>query len=201
MEQWRQSLTTALALRPDHLSAYSLIVEPGTRMAAQIARGRLPEPQDDFHAECYLLSEELLGEAGLQAYEVSNWALPGKESRHNLAYWLSQDWWGFGPGAHSHVGGVRWWNRRHPRDYTAALAAGSPAQAREVLTEAQRRMEQVMLELRLAAGVPLGVLTSSELERLPRLQQSGLIRLEAQRVRPTLQGRLFADALARDLLD
>ncbi|MEN0072217.1 MAG: radical SAM family heme chaperone HemW, partial [Propionicimonas sp.] len=136
---WRTSLRHALDLGPDHLSAYSLIVEPGTRLAARIKRGELPGIEDDVHADFYLAAEAELAAAGLEWYEVSNWALPGQECRHNLAYWRSRDWWGIGPGAHSHVGGVRWWNLRHPSRYSARLVAGhSPAEAREVLTADDR---------------------------------------------------------------
>lgn len=199
---WRASLEAALALGPDHVSAYSLIVEPGTRLAARIARGELPAPDDDTHAEFYLRAEELLVAAGYTAYEVSNWARPGHESRHNLAYWLGHDWWGIGPGAHSHVGGVRWWNVRHPRDYTARLAAGhSPAQAREVLDPGTRRIERVLLELRLAAGLPPEVLTASERSRVAGAVAAGLLVEAGGRLRPTLRGRLLADAVVRDLLD
>jgi oxygen-independent coproporphyrinogen-3 oxidase len=202
LADWRTSLETALGYAPDHVSAYSLIVEPGTRLAARIGRGDLPTPDDDFHADCYLLAEELLTAAGFAAYEVSNWARPGQESRHNLAYWLGHDWWGVGPGAHSHVNGVRWWNVRHPRDYTARLAGGSsPAQAREVLDAGQRRVERMLLELRLSQGLPLEVLTAAEQARVAGVVASGLGTIEAGRLRPTLQGRLLADAVVRDLLD
>ncbi len=202
LDDWRASLETALGFGPDHLSAYSLIVEPGTRLAARIGRGELPAPDDDFHADCYLLAEDRLTEAGFAAYEVSNWARPGHESRHNLAYWLGHDWWGIGPGAHSHVNGVRWWNLRHPRDYTARLASEqSPAQAREVLDAEQRRVERVLLELRLAMGLPLEVLAPSERGRVASVVSSGLGVVDQGRLRPTLQGRLLADAVVRDLLD
>ena len=202
LSDWRTSLDAALALGPDHVSAYSLIVEPGTRLAARIGRGELPVPDEDLHADCYLLAEEVLTAAGYAAYEVSNWARPGHESRHNLAYWLGHDWWGVGPGAHSHVAGVRWWNVRHPRDYSSRLAAGeSPAQAREELDAGQRRVERVLLELRLAQGLPREVLTASEQARLPALVASGLVSEESGRIRPTLRGRLLADAVVRDLLD
>ncbi len=141
LDQWRTSIDAALALQPDHLSAYSLIVEPGTRLAARMGRGELPLPDSDQQADCYQLADEAFSEAGLANYEVSNWARPGYEARHNLAYWRSDDWWGFGSGAHSHVNGVRWWNLRHPAAYTAKLAAGSsPAQARETLTADERRV-------------------------------------------------------------
>ncbi|HQA77700.1 MAG TPA: radical SAM family heme chaperone HemW [Propionicimonas sp.] len=202
IDDWRTSLEAALSFAPDHVSAYSLIVEPGTRLAAQIGRGQVPAPDEDLQADCYLLAEELLTAQGFSAYEVSNWAQPGHASRHNLAYWVGDDWWGIGPGAHSHVGGVRWWNVRHPRDYSARLAAGSsPAQARELLTDEQRRVERVLLELRLSQGLPVSVLTSSEAGRVPGMLASGLVRLEAGNLRPTLRGRLLADAVIRDLLD
>ena len=202
LADWRASLEAALSHEPDHVSAYSLIVEPGTRLAARIGRGELPAPEEDFQGDCYLLAEEVLTGAGFAAYEVSNWARRGHESRHNLAYWLGHDWWGIGPGAHSHVNGVRWWNLRHPRDYTARLAAGmSPAQAREVLDAGQRRVERVLLELRLAQGLPLDVLTAAEQARVPSLVSSGVGELAAGRLRPTLRGRLLADAVVRDLLD
>ena len=202
IDDWRESLVTALAYQPDHVSAYSLIVEPGTRLAARIGRGELPAPDEDYHADCYLLAEELLTEAGLANYEVSNWSRPGHESRHNLAYWVGDDWWGVGPGAHSHVNGVRWWNVRHPRDYAARLAAGeSPGQGREALSPNQRRVERVLLEPRLATGLPTTVLTRSERDRLPELVARGLAQDEPERLRLTLEGRLLADAVIRDLLD
>lgn len=202
LDDWRTSLETAVGYDPDHVSAYSLIVEPGTRLAARIGRGELAAPDEDFHADCYHLAEELLSEAGFSAYEVSNWARPGHRSRHNLAYWLGHDWWGFGPGAHSHVNGVRWWNVRHPREYAARLATGhSPAQARELLTDEERRIERILLEVRLAGGLPLSVLSSSELARVPAIVADGLAEPDPVRLRLTLAGRLLADAVIRDLLD
>ncbi len=113
--EWRRSLEAALACEPDHISSYALIVEPGTKLAAQIRRGEYEMPDDDVHAEMYELAEQLLSAAGYRWYEISNWARGDAYSRHNLAYWQGADWWGFGPGAHSHVGGVRWWNVKHPR--------------------------------------------------------------------------------------
>lgn len=201
-DDWRTSLRAALALEPDHLSAYSLIVEPGTRLAARIKRGELPGVDDDVHADYYLIAEQEIAAAGLEWYEVSNWAHPGHACRHNLAYWRSHDWWGIGPGAHSHVGGVRWWNLRHPARYSARLAAGeSPAEAREILDAGDRRVERVLLELRLAEGLDLAVLTPSERARVPAILASGWGNVADNRLRLTLEGRLLADGIVRDLLD
>jgi len=198
---WQASLDAAIALEPDHLSAYSLIVEPGTKLAARVARGELNAADDDTQADYYAAADAALSAAGYAWYEVSNWAKPGHECRHNLAYWRSGNWWGLGPGAHSHVEGVRWWNVRHPRDYTARLQAGaSPAQGREHLDEAARHVERVMLGLRLAEGVEAGVLTATERDRLPGFVAGGLAHV-GDRVRLTDSGRLLADAIVRDLLD
>ena len=129
LEDWRYSLETALSYGPDHISAYALIVEDGTKLAAQIRRGEVPGIDDDDHADKYELADELISAAGLGWYEVSNWSrTPEQACRHNLAYWRGDDWWGIGPGAHSHVGGVRWWNVKHPTAYAGRLAGGaSPA--------------------------------------------------------------------------
>ncbi|MGH8893969.1 MAG: radical SAM family heme chaperone HemW, partial [Actinomycetes bacterium] len=157
LDDWRTSLESALACRPDHLSAYALIVEEGTRLAARVRRGELPPPDDDDLADKYLLADEVLAEPGLRWYEVSNWAVDDTQrARHNEGYWLGHDWWGVGPGAHSHVGGTRWWNVKHPAAYAARLAGGdSPAQAREVLTLEQQRVERVLLGIRRREGHPL----------------------------------------------
>ncbi|MBN9104703.1 MAG: coproporphyrinogen III oxidase [Propionibacteriaceae bacterium] len=199
---WRESLTTALELAPEHVSAYSLIVEDGTRLARRIRRGELPAPDDDLHAELYQLAEQLLTSAGLENYEISNWALPGQECQHNLAYWLGDDWWGVGPGAHSHAGGIRWWNVRHPREYSGRLAAGSsPAQAREVLTKSQHHAERVLLELRLSRGLPLAELSPSERARADAFVADGLARADSAVLRLTPAGRLLADRVVTDLVE
>ena len=140
LADWRTSLEAALACEPDHISAYALVVEEGTRLAAQVRRGERSRPDPDDEADKYLLADELLTSAGFAWYEVSNWTRSeAARSRHNEGYWLGGHWWGAGPGAHSHIGGVRWWNAKHPRAYAARLAAGqSPAAAREVL-DADRR--------------------------------------------------------------
>jgi len=200
---WRNSLEVALGAAPDHVSAYALIVEEGTRMATRVRRGELPLPDDDDLADKYLLAEEILTGAGFSAYEVSNWsARPDAACRHNLGYWRGDHWWGIGPGAHSHVGGTRWWNVKHPAAYAGRLAAGeSPAQAREILTADDRRLEHVLLEIRLAEGMPLDRLSSRGRGRLDDLAARSLVVVTDDRLRLTLTGRLLADAIVRELVD
>ena len=200
---WETSLAAALATRPDHLSAYALVVEPGTRLAARIRRGELPMTDEDDLADKYLLAEDSLTAAGYFAYEVSNWATAAAgRCRHNLGYWRGDHWWGIGPGAHSHVGGVRWWNVKHPNAYAGCLDSGaSPAYAREVLTTEQRRNERVLLELRLHEGLPVQVLTRTERMRMPDLIGRKLADLDGERLVLTVRGRLLADGVVRDLLD
>jgi oxygen-independent coproporphyrinogen-3 oxidase len=201
---WAGSVAAALAAGPDHVSAYALIVEDGTRLAARVRRGELPAPDDDAMADRYLAADDLLSQAGLYWYEISNWAASGAaQCQHNLLYWHSGDWWGIGPGAHSHVGGTRWWNVRHPAAYAARLAAGqSPAQAREVLTAAERRAERILLTTRLATGCAVGELDGAGAQAAARAATDGLAdpaALAAGRVVLTRPGRLLADAVVRDL--
>jgi oxygen-independent coproporphyrinogen-3 oxidase len=205
---WRESLDAVLDLAPDHVSAYALIVEEGTRLAARIKRGELAMPADDDLADAYLVADEVLSAAGYSWYEVSNWAASRDSAtacRHNLGYWRSDDWWGVGPGAHSHVGGVRWWNVKHPAAYAARLAAGaSPAQARELLTEEEARVEQVLLTVRLAEGCPVGLLRPAGRAAAARQAADGLVEpgaLAAGLVVLTRRGRLLADAVVRELVD
>ncbi|PRI12243.1 radical SAM family heme chaperone HemW [Leucobacter massiliensis] len=210
LADWERSIDAALATEPDHVSAYALIVEPGTKLAAQIRRGEVPEPDEDLHAEMYELADARFSAAGFDWYEISNWAR-GEEhrSRHNLAYWTGEDWWAAGPGAHSHIGGVRWWNVKHPGAYAQRIAAGiSPAHARETLSEAARREERILLETRIAAGLPAEVLLPAERRAIPELIANGLIDGRsaiaapgrAARVIPTLRGRLLADSVVHRLL-
>jgi putative oxygen-independent coproporphyrinogen III oxidase len=203
---WRASLEAAIDCGPDHVSSYALVVEEGTRMAAQVRRGEIPAPDDDDLADRYLLADEILAGAGFEWYEVSNWARgEGQRARHNEGYWRGHDWWGFGPGAHSHVGGTRWWNVRHPTAYAGRLAAGeSPAHAREVLTAEQQRVERVLLGIRLREGHPLSDLRDVGLTAAGRAVDHGLLDPAAHaggRAALTLRGRLLADAVVRDLLD
>ncbi len=221
-DDWARSLDAALACEPDHVSAYALIVEEGTKLARQIARGEVPPVDDDLHAAFYEAADARLTAAGYHWYEVSNWArstTPGSaaaadrspaesrtthRSRHNRSYWLGHDWWGIGPGAHSHVGGVRWWNVKHPAAYAQRLTAGlSPAAGRETLDVETRRVERVLLQTRLVEGLPTDALTP-----LGRRAVAQLIADELVEPGPalrgtvvlTLRGRLLADAVVRRLL-
>jgi putative oxygen-independent coproporphyrinogen III oxidase len=209
LADWRTSLDAALACRPDHVSAYALVVEDGTRLAAKVRRGELTPPDDDALADAYELADEVLEAAGYSWYEVSNWArTPADACRHNLGYWRGDDWWGVGPGAHSHVGGVRWWNVRHPRAYAARLADGaSPALAREVLGPVEVDEERALLGVRLAEGLPVADLAPAARSRVAELVADGLAEPGAalgadgaRRVVLTLRGRLLADAVVRALL-
>src|SRR5262249_54637830 len=186
-DDFAASLQAAIDAGVDHVSAYSLIVEDGTRLAQRVRRGEIPEPDDDIAADRYLAADAALSAAGLHWYEVSNWARPGAACRHNLLYWRGGDWWGFGPGAHSHVGGVRWWNVRHPSAYGQRLAGGqSPAQARERLDEAQQHTQEGMLGLRLAEGLSASSLGPADLLRA--LVGGGLVEAAECRLGPALAG-------------
>jgi putative oxygen-independent coproporphyrinogen III oxidase len=202
LADWETSLDAALACEPDHVSAYALIVEQGTALARAVRRGEVPAPDDDDLADKYLAADERLGSAGLGWYEVSNWARDtAAQCRHNVGYWQGDDWWGIGPGAHSHVGGVRWWNVKHPAAYADRLASGvSPAQAREELSAQDRRVERVLLELRLATGLDDAVLDEAGRAAVPELVERGLLVTDGPRLVLTQRGRLLADAVVRDLL-
>jgi oxygen-independent coproporphyrinogen-3 oxidase len=194
-EDWRASLEAALEGRPDHVSAYSLVVEPGTRLAARVRRGELPAPDDDVLARRYELADDLLGGAGLGWYEISNWARDdAARSRHNLGYWAGGDWWGAGPGAHSHVGGVRWWNVLHPSRWAALLGEGrSPAAGSEVPDADAAQLEHVMLGLRLSDGLALHAVDEDAARRAAADGLLDAAALDAGRVVLTRRGRLLAD--------
>lgn len=233
LADWETSVRAALSYDPDHISAYALVVEEGTKMGAQVARGELPTPDPDDEAAKYEIVDELLGEAGYAWYEISNFARASASdrasgrasttfehaSRHNLAYWRDWDWWGFGPGAHSHVGRMRWWNVKNPGAYAGRLRAGvSPAAAGEILGEEERELERVMLGLRTAEGVELdgvpamamrdgivsGLSVCQSLSgRVASLISDGFIdgvaALDGRAVL-TLRGRLLADYVTRELM-
>ena len=211
LDEWRVSLQAAIDLQPDHISAYSLIVEDGTKLARQIRSGQLEQPDEDLQADKYELADELLSQAGYDWYEVSNWARSSdtddNRSAHNISYWQSQDWWGYGPGAHSHIGGVRWWNVKHPSVYSGKLSEGSsPAAGRETLNERTRLEERILLEIRVASGLSVELAKAVNPEATKMI--AGFIADElidpASAMRGTLmltlKGRLLADSLVRQLL-
>lgn len=203
---WERSVRDAIAAGPDHISAYALIVEDGTRLAARIRRGELTAPDDDEMADRYLAADDLLSAAGLRWYEISNWSAgPDAACAHNRLYWTGGNWWGVGPGAHSHVAGTRWWNVRHPAAYAQRMAAGaSPGQAREVLTDEQRRTERIMLTTRLATGCDVRELGEAGLIAAKAAVGDGLAdaaAFGAGRVVLTRRGRLLADAVIGALTD
>ncbi|WP_168581697.1 radical SAM family heme chaperone HemW [Gephyromycinifex aptenodytis] len=216
-QDWARSLDTAIDLGPDHISAYALVVEEGTRLAGQVRRGQVAPPQDDDEADKYELAAARLESAGFSWYEVSNWShSQAGTCRHNLGYWRDGHWWGFGPGAHSHVGGVRWWNVRHPSSYADRLGTGlSPAQAREILSPDERYDECVLLRSRLAEGLPLVLLRPHGRAQVDSLVGAGLCTVvpeapngvwgantaeAGERLILTVRGRLLADTVVRQLL-
>lgn len=206
LEDWRTSLTAAISLAPDHVSAYALIVEDGTKLARQIRRGGVPTPDDDLQADMYELADDLLGAAEYDWYEVSNWSRgEARRSRHNLAYWRGADWWGFGPGAHSHIAGVRFWNVKHPAAYAQRLSAGeSPAAGRERPDAAARALESVLLRTRIREGLPVSELPGAGRQSVAALIADGLVDGPSAvhgRIVLTRRGRLLADAVARALTD
>ncbi|MBS1898544.1 MAG: coproporphyrinogen III oxidase [Actinobacteria bacterium] len=217
LEDWRASLETAVDLHPDHISAYALIIEDGTKLARQIRRGEVPAPDDDLQADMYELADTALAVAGFDWYEVSNWARRStgdagsekgggdRRSRHNMAYWRGTDWWGFGPGAHSHVAGLRWWNVKHPAAYVQRLATGeSPAAGTERPDAEAAQLERILLRSRMAEGLPLDDLDPEARTWVAGLIADGLVDAGAA-LRGTLvltrRGRLLADAVVRALTD
>jgi oxygen-independent coproporphyrinogen-3 oxidase len=204
-DDWEASLEAALGAGVDHLSAYGLTVEPGTRLHARVRAGAMRAPDDDVLAARYRVADAVLASSGFGWYEISNWALSdAARCRHNVGYWRSANWWGVGPGAHSHVGGVRWWNVLLPRAYAARLAAGeSPAAGRERLGPAERRTERIMLEVRLAEGLRLGSDDGVACGAAEREAAAGRLSADALaggRAVLTLDGRLLGDAVARALV-
>lgn len=204
LEDFRTSITSALELGVHHLSAYALIVETGTKLAAQIKRGELSMPNDDLMADMYLLVDQLCEEAGMSWYELSNWSKPNHESRHNIAYWRNANWWGLGPGAHSHIEGTRWWNMKHPTAYKNALfGGGSPVQESEKLTVQQKLDEAIMLSIRMRGGIPLSNLSQEQRGKVAEYRQSGHLdstRWEEGTLQLTPNGRLIADRIVRELV-
>ncbi|MDX2399993.1 radical SAM family heme chaperone HemW [Microbacterium algeriense] len=206
LADWEASLEAALALEPDHISAYALIIEDGTKLARQIRRGEVPTPDDDLQADMYEVADARLAAGGFDWYEVSNWArTPAQRSRHNLAYWRGSDWWGFGPGAHSHMAGLRWWNVKHPAAYAQRLAASeSPAAGTERPDAESRTLERILLLSRIREGIAIDEVPLENRKRVAGLIADGLVDPASAiqgRIQLTLRGRLLADAVVRELTD
>lgn len=199
------TLEAVLATEVDHVSAYSLIVEPGTAMARKVRRGELPMPDDDDLADRYELIDAALSQVGFSWYEVSNWAKPGGQCRHNMLYWRDGNWWGAGPGAHSHLDGTRFYNVKHPARYAATISGGElPIKDSEGLTAEDRHTEKIMLGLRLAEGIDANLLGEDELDKARRQAEAGMVEFVSvdggQRIQLTNRGRLLADAIIVDIL-
>ena len=204
VSDWQQSVTSALQLPIDHISAYALIIEKGTKLAAQISRGEVQMPPDEETAEKYLIADSAFEAAGFNWYELSNWSKPGGQCRHNIAYWNGSMWWGVGPGAHSYFDNRRWWNVKHPVTYQQKINAGeSPVQSEEILSEENLADEYLMLQIRRREGIPHRNLKDSQVSRAAEYVDSGHLdqaEWTAQKLVLTQQGRLIADRIVRDLV-
>jgi oxygen-independent coproporphyrinogen-3 oxidase len=192
-EDWERTVEEALSAAPDHVSAYGLLLEPGTRMTARVRSGRLPALDEEAMARRYAFADRAFESAGLSNYELCNWGAP---CLHNVGYWRSDDWIGIGPGAHSHAGGTRWWNVLHPARWAERVQDGTlPVAGREVLSDDARRVERVMLGLRMAEGLPAEELAGAE-----PLVQRGLLRRAGDRYVLTFEGRLLSDRVVAELI-
>jgi len=203
-EDWQQSIDAALALPISHISAYALIVEPGTKLAAQIKRGEMAELDDDLTAEKYLMADQAFTNAGFYWYELSNWAKDNSKSRHNLSYWLGDNWLGIGPGAHSHIDGERYWNVKHPTLYKEKIEKGQlPIADSEILDSNQIESERLMLSIRLTSGIETKSLNMKQITDLSGYVESGHLNhsdWQQGRATLTLNGRLIADRIVREIL-
>ncbi len=203
-QDWQQSIDSALALPISHISAYALIVEEGTKLAAQIKRGEIAKPDDDLTAEKYIMADKAFTIAGFNWYELSNWAKPNSQSKHNLAYWLGHNWWGAGPGAHSHINGKRFWNVKHPNLYKQKIQANETVILdSEVLKGSQIESERLMLSIRLPQGLEKNTLNNQQILELTDYVNSGHLDQEnwnLGRATLTLDGRLIADRIVREIL-
>lgn len=204
LDDFMESVDFSLSLPIDHLSAYALIVEKGTKFGAAVKRGQIIMPNDDETAEKYVALDARMTAAGFDWYELSNWAKPGHQSRHNQAYWLSADWWGLGAGAHSHINGERWWNIKHPQSYIeAAIKGNTPAAGNEILSEDDKLVESVMLRIRMCEGLPLSSFTQAQKAKLNSFYERELFEAkswESGQLVLSLKGRLLADQVVRDVL-
>ena len=204
MDEWRRSVEYALALDIDHISAYALIVEKGTKLAAQINRGELTMPPDDQSADKYLLADQLFEAAGFNWYELSNWSEPGGQCRHNIAYWDGSFWWGVGAGAHSYLNGKRWWNVKHPSSYQEKILQGqSPELSHEILTPENLSDEFIMLQIRRREGILHNRLSSAQIAKAEEFLSSGYLdsaSWQDMRLVLSRDGRLIADKIVRELV-
>ena len=197
MNEFQESIEFALSLYPTHLSAYSLVIEPGTKMGNDLKINKIQNVNDDIAADKYLLADEILEKHGFSWYEISNWSLNNLYSRHNLNYWKNNNWWGFGPGAHSHIEGYRWWNLKLPNQWRERLEKKqSPAKAREVLTNEQKISEEIMLSLRLNTGLDSRKFSSASIDKLLK---NDLIYFVGNNFVLTKKGRLLADQVFMQL--
>lgn len=182
VDDWTRTVEAIVALGPTHVSAYGLTVEAGTPLADDPAR----HPDDDDQADKYIVTDDLLSAAGFHNYEISNWARPGHECRHNMVYWMQGNYRGFGCASHSHEDGRRWWNVRTPDRYISCVSQGVSVEAAdEILDVPTRRREALELSLRTSLGVPLDSLDEEELE--------GIVERSGDRLVLTRQGRLLAN--------
>jgi putative oxygen-independent coproporphyrinogen III oxidase len=192
LADWEATIDAVLALDPPHISAYGLTVEAGTPLATDTSR----HPDDDDLADKYLMATERFGAAGLSSYEISNWARPGHECRHNWLYWMQGDYLGVGCAAHSHRQGRRWWNLRTPDRYVEAADSGATFEATgETLSPEVRELERLQLRLRTRLGVPTTALSAHDLEEL-----SHLLVINNDSIRLTPEGRLLANEIANRLI-
>ena len=203
-EDWQRSIDAALSLPITHISAYALIVEEGTKLAAQIKRGEVGNVDDDLSADKYIMADQAFTSAGFNWYELSNWAKPNSKSRHNIFYWLGKNWWGAGPGAHSHLNGRRFWNVKHPNLYKERIIKGESAVAEfENLESIQIESERLMLSIRLPSGVEKSTLNDKQILDLAGYVESGHLdqaNWNLGRATLTLDGRLIADRILREIL-
>jgi len=199
LESWERTLREAAAMRPEHLSCYALTVEPATALGRKVAAGRIPPTDPDVQAEMYDLACSVLRQEGYRHYEVSNWARPGFECLHNLGYWEGRPYLGLGAGAHSYRDGRRWWNVRPPQQYLEEVESGRlPLGGGEVLTDDERRMERLLLGLRVAEGVPVEWIDGRQGEEFV---EQGLAEVRAGRLTPTDRGMLLANDLVLALAE
>ncbi len=204
VEDWRTTVNAALALPITHISAYALIVESGTKLARQVKAGEVIIPDDDQTADKYLIADEAFARAGMNWYELSNWAKDGSACRHNMAYWVGANWWGLGPGAHSHIDGKRWWNVKHPTNYRSLMLSNElPIDGSEILSDSEKESERVMLQIRLPDGIARASISPEQNAIAHSYVGDGSLSQEAWdsgRIALTQKGRLVADRIVREIL-